>query len=118
LREFFGQLSLLHGWLPPALQVLALLVVVTAVDWRRRSWFKRVLPAALIAAAAVTGLSYWYIGSIGLAGDPAPASLWLWIAMSGLAAAVVLLGGWAVAGGVADWPCFRCPSACCAPPWP
>jgi len=92
LREFFGQLSLLHGWLPPALQVLALLVVVAAVDWRRRSWFKRVLPAALIAAAAVTGLSYWYIGSIGLAGEPAPASLWLWIAMSGLAAAVVLLG--------------------------
>jgi S-formylglutathione hydrolase FrmB len=92
LREFFGQLSLLRGWLPPALQVLALLAAVAAVDWRRRGWRKRALPAALIAAAAVTGLSYWYIGSIGVAGDPAPVSLWLWIAMSGLTAAVLLLG--------------------------
>jgi S-formylglutathione hydrolase FrmB len=92
LREFFSELSLLRGWLPSALQVLALLLAVTAVDWRRRGWCKRALPAALIAAAAVTGLSYWYIGSIGVAGDPAPASLWLWIAMSGLTAAVLLLG--------------------------
>jgi S-formylglutathione hydrolase FrmB len=43
-------------------------------------------------AALVTALSYWYITSLGVAGDPAPASLWLWIAMSGLAIAVLLLG--------------------------
>ncbi|SPM33583.1 membrane protein, partial [Mycobacterium rhizamassiliense] len=92
LREFFGQLSLLHGWLPPALQVLAVLVAVTAVDWRRSSWFKRALPAALIASAATAGLAYWYIGSIGVAGDPAPVALWLWIAASGLTAALLLLG--------------------------
>ena len=92
MREFFGQLSLLRGWLPPALQVLALIVAIVAVDWRRHGWGKRALPAALIAAAAVTGLSYWYIGSIGVAGDPAPLSLWLWIAMSGLTVAVLLLG--------------------------
>ena len=92
MGDFFGRLSLLHGWLPAAAQVLALLAAVTAIDWRRQSWCRRALPLALVAAAAVTALSYWYIASIGVAGDPAPMSLWLWIAMSGLAAAVLLLG--------------------------
>lgn len=87
-----GQLSLLHGWLPVALQVLALLAVVCGIGWRRRRWRTWALPVALGAAALVTALSHWYITSIGLAGDPAPKSLWLWIAMSGLAAAVLLLG--------------------------
>jgi S-formylglutathione hydrolase FrmB len=83
---------LLHGWLPFATQAFALLVALIVIDWRRRSWWKWALPAALVAAAAVTALSYWYIASIGVAGDPAPKSLWLWIAMSGLAAAVLVLG--------------------------
>jgi S-formylglutathione hydrolase FrmB len=87
-----GRLSLLHGWLPVALQALALIAVVFAVGWRRRRWRTWALPVALGAAVSVTALSHWYITSIGLAGDPAPKSLWLWIAMSGLAAAVLLLG--------------------------
>ncbi len=92
MSDFVGQLSLLHGWLPSAAQVLALLVAVGAIGWRRRRWLKWALPVALGAAAAVTALSHWYITSLGVAGDPAPTSLWLWIAMSGLAAAVLLLG--------------------------
>ncbi len=43
-------------------------------------------------AAAVTALAYWYVTSIGVAGDPAQKSLWLWVTLSGLAAAVLLLG--------------------------
>ncbi len=83
---------MLHGWLPLATQVLALLVALIVIDWRRRSWWQRALPVALVAAAAVTALAYWYIASLGVAGDPAPKSLWLWIAMSGLTAAVLVLG--------------------------
>jgi S-formylglutathione hydrolase FrmB len=92
LPQFLGQLSLLHGWLPLATQALALLVALIVIDWRRRSWWQRALPVALIAALAVTALAYWYIASLGVAGDPAPRSLWLWIAMSGLTAAVLVLG--------------------------
>jgi len=88
----FEQLSLLHGWLPAAVQVLTLLVTVSATDWRRRRWRRWGFPVALIVAAAVTALAYRYIASLGVAGDPAPASLWLWIAMSGLAIGVLLLG--------------------------
>jgi S-formylglutathione hydrolase FrmB len=83
---------LLHGWLPTAVQALAVLVVVGAIGWRRRRWRGWALPVALGVAALVTALSHWYITSIGVAGDPAPVSLWLWIAMSGLAAAVLSLG--------------------------
>ncbi|GBG37748.1 alpha/beta hydrolase [Mycobacterium montefiorense] len=92
MPQFLGQLSLLHGWLPLATQALALLVALIVIDWRRPSWFKRALPVALVAAAALTALAYWYIASLGVAGDPAPTSLWLWIAMSGLTAAVLVLG--------------------------
>jgi S-formylglutathione hydrolase FrmB len=83
---------LLHGWLPLATQVFALLVALIVIDWRRRSWWQRALPVALVAAVAVTALAYWYIASLGVAGDPAPKSLWLWIAMSGLTTAVLVLG--------------------------
>jgi S-formylglutathione hydrolase FrmB len=92
LSQFFGQLSLLHGWFPPVVQAIALLVAVSAIGWRRRRWRSWALPLALGVAAGVTALSHWYITSIGVAGDPAPVSLWLWIAMSGLAAAVLVLG--------------------------
>ncbi len=92
MPNFVEQLSLLHGWLRPTAQALALVVAAGAIGWRRRRWRSWALLAALGVAGLVTALSYWYITSLGVAGDPAPASLWLWIAMSGLAIAVLLLG--------------------------
>jgi S-formylglutathione hydrolase FrmB len=88
----FEQLSLLRGWLPTALQAFTVLVSVGGIGLRRRRWRRWASPAALIVAVAVTVLAYRYIASLGLAGDPAPASLWLWIAMGGLAAAVLFVG--------------------------
>jgi S-formylglutathione hydrolase FrmB len=92
LDQLFGRLSLLHGWLPPTAQGLALVVLIIAIRWRTRRWLTVVLPVALVAAVAVTALAYWYITSLGVAGDPAPMALWLWIALGGLAAAVTLVG--------------------------
>jgi S-formylglutathione hydrolase FrmB len=92
LSHFFGQLSLLRGWFPIAVQAIALLVTVVAIGLRRRRWRSWASPVALGVAVVVTALSHWYITSLGVAGDPAPASLWLWIAMSGVAVAVLLLG--------------------------
>lgn len=98
MDQFFGRLSLLHGWFPPTVQAVTALALMVAIRWGARRWLKRVLPVALIAAVAVTALAYWYITSLGVAGDPAPPTLWLWIAMTGLAAAVFLVGwrgvGW------------------------
>ncbi|MEB3980718.1 alpha/beta hydrolase-fold protein [Mycobacterium sp. 663a-19] len=92
MSHFFEQLSLLHGWFPLAVQAITLLVAVAAIGLRRRRWRGWPLPVALGVAAAATGLSYWYITSLGVAGDPAPLSLWLWVAMSGLAVAALVLG--------------------------
>jgi S-formylglutathione hydrolase FrmB len=83
---------LLRGWLPVAVQALALLVALGAIGVTRRRWRGWALAVALGVAGLVTALSYWYITSIGVAGDPAPVALWLWIAMSGLAVAVLALG--------------------------
>jgi S-formylglutathione hydrolase FrmB len=92
LSDYFGQLSLLHGWFPLAVQALALVVAITAIGVRRRRWRSWALPAALGVAALVTGLSYWYVTSLGVAGDPAPVTLWLWVALAGLATAVLVFG--------------------------
>ncbi len=92
MPTFIEQASLLHGWLPPVVQGSALVVAIGAIGLRRRRWRTWALPVALGVAAVVTAVSFWYITSLGVAGDPAPASLWLWIAMTGLAGAVLVLG--------------------------
>nr|WP_233213319.1 alpha/beta hydrolase-fold protein [Mycobacterium sp. QGD 101] len=74
-------------------QLVAVVALVAAVGWRTRTWRLLWLPWAVIVGAAVTGAAYWYVASQGLAGEPAPHALWLWIGLSGVAAAV-LLAGW------------------------
>ncbi|MDO3092025.1 alpha/beta hydrolase-fold protein [Mycobacteroides abscessus subsp. abscessus] len=83
MRHFIGQLSLLHGWLPLLAQLLtaAVLFAVLASRTQRRgsAMLWGAVVGVMLAAAA-----YWYLGSIGVAGDPAPPQLWLWIAGAGL----------------------------------
>ena len=43
--------------------------------------------------ARASATAYWYISAEGLAGDPAPNLLWIWIAVTGVAA-VILVVGW------------------------
>lgn len=88
-------LSLMHGWLPVSVQIVAAIALVAAIGWRTRRWRMIWLPwSALIGAGLAVG-TYWYIDSAGLADDtnPAPHTLWVWIALSGLAVGV-LLSGW------------------------
>lgn len=84
--------SLMHGWLPTAIQVFTAAVLTLAVGWRSRRWRTVWLPAATLAGAAAAYLTHWYIVDRGLSDDPAPTALWLWIALTGTAAAVLVLG--------------------------
>lgn len=84
--------SLMHGWVPTTIQVLAAAVLTLAVGWRSHRWRTMRLPAAALAGGAVAYLTRWYIVDHGLSEEPAPAALWLWIALTGMAAAVLVLG--------------------------
>ena len=73
MNQFFAQLSLLHGWLPAVVQGLALLALISAIEWRRRRFRRRTLPIALVVGALVTALCYWYIVSLETPVGPEPA---------------------------------------------
>jgi len=84
--------SLMHGWVPIAVQVVTAVVLVAAVGWRSRGWRVVWLPVAALSGGAVAYGTHWYIADRGLAGEPAPRALWVWIALTGMAVAVLILG--------------------------
>jgi S-formylglutathione hydrolase FrmB len=83
---------LLHGWLPPTVQAVAAVVLVVAIGWRSRRWRLVWLPVAIVVGLILAMWTHWYVASQGLAGDPAPSSLWVWVGLTGLALAVAVLG--------------------------
>lgn len=85
--------SLLHGWIPITVQVLAGIALVAAIYWGIRRWRYVWVPWAVLCGVALTAAAYWYVESEGLAGNPAPAGLWVWIGLTGTAAGV-LVAGW------------------------
>lgn len=89
---FRGHISLMHGWVPAVIQVLAAVTLILAIGWRTRRWRLMWLPLAAVAAIAVPALTHWNISSEGLAGDPAPRQLWAWLWATGLAVGVAALG--------------------------
>jgi S-formylglutathione hydrolase FrmB len=93
LERFAHHLSLMHGWIPTTVYVLAATALTAAVGWRTRRWRYVWLPWAALCGVAVAVVAYWYTESQGLAGNPAPHALWIWIGLSG-AAAAVLVAGW------------------------
>ena len=84
--------SLMHGWLPGTVQAVAVTALLLAVGWRSRGWRLMWLPAAAAVGAGVAAWAHWYITADGLADDPAPRLLWWWIAFSGAAIAILVLG--------------------------
>jgi S-formylglutathione hydrolase FrmB len=83
---------LLHGWLPPTVQAVAAVALVVAIGWRSRGWRLVWLPVAILVGLILAVWTHWYVASQGLAGDPAPSSLWVWVGLTGLALAVAVLG--------------------------
>jgi S-formylglutathione hydrolase FrmB len=84
----------MHGWVPTTAQMITAVVLACAIGWRSRRWRMLWLPVAAIVGLASAVSAHSYIGSIGVAGDPAPRVMWMWIGLTGLAVAV-LLAGWA-----------------------
>ncbi|GAC1410862.1 MAG: alpha/beta hydrolase-fold protein [Mycobacterium sp.] len=94
-----AHVSLMHGWIPTVVQVVTVVVLLSAVGWRTRRWRAVGLPVIAVLGVALAVVAHWYIGRAGLAGDPAPTALWIWIALTG-SAIVTAVAGW---GGSRWW---------------
>jgi S-formylglutathione hydrolase FrmB len=88
--------SLMHGWVPATIQTVTVAVLLLAGGWRSHRWRLLWLPMATAVGVAMAACAHWYITANGLADDPAPRRLWWWIALSG-AAVVILVLGWRTA---------------------
>lgn len=84
--------SLMHGWVPTTTHVFAAVVLTFAIGWRTRRWRTIWLPAAAMVGGAAAYLAHWYVVDRGLSDEPAPSTLWLWVALTGMAVAVLILG--------------------------
>jgi len=82
----------MHGWVPIGLQVVTATVFALGVGFRSRRWRAVWLPVALAVGGAVAYAAHWYIVDRGLSDEPAPPALWVWIALTGMAATVLVLG--------------------------
>lgn len=92
MHHYIGHLSLVHGWLPAAVQMITVVVLGCAISWRSRRWRMLWLPVLMVGGVVLAAWAHWYVGSLGVAGDPAPPVLWIWIAATGLAVGGLVLG--------------------------
>lgn len=86
-----GETSLTDGWLPIAIQVIAAAALIAATGWRSSRWRTLWLPLAFVVALALIAGVWWFLESQGW-GPHYPWPMWPWIGLTGLAAAVLVLG--------------------------
>ncbi|MET0315668.1 MAG: hypothetical protein ABW188_02495, partial [Rhodococcus fascians] len=91
-RGHGSALSLLHGWLPTTVQVVAVVVLIVAIGWRTLRWRVLWVPVCVALGLAGALVAKWYLDEEGLASDPAPLQLWAWIAVSVASVGVLILG--------------------------
>ncbi|HVH20963.1 MAG TPA: hypothetical protein VNA11_00760, partial [Pseudonocardia sp.] len=91
-------LSLLTGWLPITLQVVAALALLAVLARRAgRRWYLGWVPIAGVVGIGAAVLVRHQIGADGLTNDPVPDAVWIWTAVTA-AAAVLAAVGWPNAG--------------------
>lgn len=81
-----NHISLMHGWAPITAQVVAPISLVLAAGWRSRRW--RLLSLPVAAAVGVMAA----VGAHRCISAPVPRALYVWMALAGMAAAVLILG--------------------------
>ncbi|MGW4091935.1 alpha/beta hydrolase [Nocardia sp. NPDC004750] len=91
-HTFHHGISLLHGWLPVTVALLAAVIVLLAVARRGRRWWLIQLPVCVALGVAGALGAAWYVADEGLASDPAPTRLWAWVGATAAAVAVAVVG--------------------------
>ena len=92
LNQRFGQISMLGGWLPLTIELVAGLMLVLAIGFRSRGWWLRWMPIVAVVGVLTALAVQWYVASEGLTGDPAPLRFWVWTGLSGAAVAMLVFG--------------------------
>ena len=85
--------SLMDGWIPVTAQVVTVVVLLGAVGYRSRRWALVGVPALVALGVAAAVAAHWLFGTLGLASEPAPRALWVWVALTALALGN-LVAGW------------------------
>ncbi|WP_196807928.1 alpha/beta hydrolase-fold protein [Mycobacterium sp. 141] len=84
-------LSLLDGWLPATIQLVAVIVLAVAALRSSRRWWLMCLLAAGVGGALALAVR-WYIFANSMTTNPVPMQLWVWIAVTGAAVVICILG--------------------------
>lgn len=93
MSSYGGSLSLLTGWLPVTLQIMAVLVLLAVVlRPAPRRWYLLWLPVAVVVGAGVALVVRDRLATDGLTDDPAPLALWVWVAVAAAVIVVVVVG--------------------------
>lgn len=91
-NTFHHGISLLHGWLPLTVEIVAVVVLLVAVARRTRRWWVIQVPVCVLIGVIGALVTRWYVSNQGLASDPAPAQLWACVGGTVGALAVAVLG--------------------------
>lgn len=86
--------SLLGGWLPITVEVVAAAALVVMLARRPVKFYAVWLPVAAVAGVAAFAAARYYMSTEGLTSDPAPSALWWWIAALGFVVALALGSQW------------------------
>jgi S-formylglutathione hydrolase FrmB len=97
LSDAVSHASLMHGFIPVIIELVTIVALLYTTGWRGRRW--RIVSVPLAAAVGVvTGAAvHWYYGTLGIASEPAPWPMWLWVLLTGFAMTIAVIG-WRSAG--------------------
>ena len=91
--NFHHGTSLLHGWLPLTIEIVAIVLLLIAIVRLTRRWWLIRIPIAVVLGVAGALGAWVYTNDQGLASDPAPVLLWICVGVM-VAALVVVVIGW------------------------
>jgi S-formylglutathione hydrolase FrmB len=92
LHQFNHGVSLLGGWLPVTVEVITVIALIVVIGRWTRRWLLLWIPVCVALGVVGALVARALINDEGLASDPAPFELWIWVAVSTASIAVAVLG--------------------------
>ncbi|MCV7230596.1 alpha/beta hydrolase-fold protein [Mycolicibacterium komossense] len=90
--NFHHGVSLLGGWLPITIEIVTVIALLAVIGWRTRRWRALWIPLSVGLGVVGALAARAYMNAQGLASDPAPLELWIWVAVFTAAIAIAIFG--------------------------